>query len=224
MYAGSIVYVCTNPVCANFLRDSKGSWACPPSVGGEYTLNNDMETVMKLDLTQIMNKRKESLDFEYELSGGENDEFALLPAGEAFDGPVRVRAHAFDANSYIRVDITAECTLICHCTRCLDEVRVPISVSFRRYAGQSVEYDDDGGEEDVLAVNDSAVCADADIMEEISLAAPEIVLCDEECPGLCPQCGKKLGAGCVCEKEEKKASDPRLDVFKRLLEQMENEE
>lgn len=180
---------------------------------------------MKLDLTEIMNKRKEALDFEYDLTPDEagNDDFALLPDGEELAGPVHVRAHAFDANSYIRVDITAECTLLCRCTRCLDEVRVPLSISFRRYAGQSVEYDDDG-EEDVLAVSDSAVCADADIMEELSLCAPEIVLCDEDCPGLCPRCGKKIGFACECEKEEEKISDPRLDVFKKLLLEMENEE
>lgn len=180
---------------------------------------------MKLDLTEIMNKRKEALDFEYDLMPNDSDEFALLPGGEEFATPVHVCAHAFDANSYIRVDITATCELICRCTRCLDEVRVPLEVSFRRYAGQSLEYgDDDDGDADVLEVNDSAVCADADVMEEISLAAPEIVLCDEECPGLCPQCGKKVGGGCACEKKDEKPSDPRLDVFRKLLEQMENEE
>lgn len=178
---------------------------------------------MKLDLTEIMNKRRESLDFDFELDGSGSDDFALLPEGETFAAPVRVHAHAFDANSYIRLDVTAECELLCRCTRCLAELRVPLSVSFRRYAGRSVEYDDDGGE-DVLEVNDSAVCADADIMEEISLAAPEIVLCDEDCPGLCPRCGRKIGEGCVCEKEDEKPSDPRLDVFKKLLLQMENEE
>lgn len=179
---------------------------------------------MKLDLTEIMNKRRESLDFEYELDASGSDDFALLPDGEAFSSPVHVRVHAFDANSYIRLDITAGCELVCQCTRCLGEVRVPLEVSFRRYAGQSVEYDDDGGE-DVLEVNDSAVCPDADIMEEISLNAPEIVLCDENCPGLCQQCGKKIGAGCTCGSgEEKKTSDPRLDVFRKLLLSMEDEE
>ena len=181
---------------------------------------------MKLDLTEILNKRRETLDFEFELDP-DSGEFALLPDGERYAAPVRVRARAFDANGYIRLDFDAEAELICACTRCLDEVRTPLSVSFRRYAGQSANAAygaEDDEPDDVLEINDSAVCADADIMEELALAAPEIVLCSDDCPGLCPRCGRKPGAGCVCETpKEQKRADPRLDVFRRLLETMDDE-
>ena len=183
---------------------------------------------MKLDLTEIQNKRKDTLDFDFEIDPGERDDFALLPWGEAYDGPVRVHARAFDANGYVRVDFDAEADLVCECTRCLAEVRLPLSVSFRRYAGESANAaygaDDDDGADDVLAIVDSSVDGDADVMEELALAAPETVLCSDDCPGLCPRCGKKIGDGCVCEPaEEEKNSDPRLDVFRRLREQMEEE-
>ena len=181
---------------------------------------------MKLDLTEIMNKRRETLDFEFTLDPAENDAFPRLPDGEEYAGPPRVRVRAFDANGVIRLDFDAEAQLVCACTRCLDEVRFPLSVSFRRYAGQSANAlfggDDEG--DDVLAVNDSAVDADLDIMEELALAAPEIVLCSEDCRGLCPRCGKKIGGGCACEEQpDEKPSDPRLDVFRRLLETMDDE-
>ena len=183
---------------------------------------------MKLDLTEIQNKRRETLEFEYEIDPDAAD-FALLPFGEAYAAPPRVRARAFDANGYVRVDFDAEAELSCECTRCLAEVRVPLRVTFRRYAGESANaaYGADDGDEadDVLPIVDSAIDADADVMEELALAAPEIVLCSDDCPGLCPRCGKKIGAGCICEPvAEEKPRDERLDVFRRLLEKMDGGE
>ena len=43
----------------------------------------------------------------------------------------------------------------------------------------------------------------------------EIVLCSEDCKGLCPRCGADLNLGpCSCKKEV----DPRLAVLAKLLE------
>ena len=184
---------------------------------------------MKLDLTEIQNRRRDTLDFDFEIDPASREDFALLPWGEEYVGFVRVHARAFDANGYVRVDFDAECELNCRCTRCLAEVRLPLSASFRRYAGESANAaygagDDDDGADDVLPIVDNSVDGDADVMEELALAAPETVLCDADCPGLCPRCGKKIGAGCVCEPiAEEKPNDPRLDVFRRLREQMEEE-
>ena len=181
---------------------------------------------MKLDLTEIQNKRRDTLDFDFEIDPASRDDFALLPWGEEYDGPVRVHARAFDANGYVRVDFDAKCTLTCRCTRCLADVSLPLSASFRRYAGESANAaygEDDDGADDVLRIVDSSVDGDADVMEELALAAPETVLCSDDCPGLCPRCGKKIGEGCECEPvAEDRPADPRLDVFRRLREKMED--
>ena len=184
---------------------------------------------MKLDLTEIQNKRRDTLDFDFEIDPASRDDFALLPYGEEYDGAVRIHAHAFDANGYVRVDFDAECDIVCRCTRCLAELRLPLRTSFRRYAGESANavyggaHDD--GDEDVLAIVDSGVDGDADVMEELALAAPDTVLCSDDCPGLCARCGKKIGEGCVCEPlGEQTRVDPRLDVFRKLLAEMEDDE
>ena len=181
---------------------------------------------MKLDLTEIMNKRRQTLDFEFDLDPAASDEYSLLPDGESYAAPPRVHARALDAAGVVRLDFDVAAEIVSRCTRCLDEVRFVLDVSFRRYAGQSANavYGGEDGDEgdDVLAIKDSAVCADAEIMEELALAAPEIVLCSDDCPGLCARCGKKIGAGCVCEAQaDEKPSDPRLDVFRRLRDSME---
>jgi uncharacterized protein len=52
------------------------------------------------------------------------------------------------------------------------------------------------------------------VREEVILALSPYVLCDPECPGLCPKCGANLGEGdCGCTEEE---SDPRWDALRAL--------
>jgi uncharacterized protein len=47
------------------------------------------------------------------------------------------------------------------------------------------------------------------------------ILCDEDCPGLCPKCGKPKREGeCGCPTRE---IDPRLAILQTLLDQNENE-
>lgn len=183
---------------------------------------------MKLDVTEILNKRKKSLDFFFELLPDGSEGYALLPDGERFASPARIGCRAEDINGYIRLTFDVSADITCVCNRCLDEFVYGLDFSFERFAGQSPTQlygeDTDDTEEDVLDIRDSCVFPDADIMEEISLAAPEYPLCSEDCPGLCQRCGKKIGE-CACPNEpEEKPRDPRNDVFRELLRRMEDEE
>ncbi len=52
------------------------------------------------------------------------------------------------------------------------------------------------------------------VYEQILLALPTRPLCDEECRGLCPQCGSNRNLGdCACTVD---AGDPRLSVLRGL--------
>ncbi|MFL5313105.1 MAG: YceD family protein [Myxococcales bacterium] len=52
------------------------------------------------------------------------------------------------------------------------------------------------------------------LREQILLAVPPSPLCDEECKGLCPTCGKDLNAGdCGCERT---TLDPRWAALKSI--------
>ena len=51
--------------------------------------------------------------------------------------------------------------------------------------------------------------------EDVLLYLPTKFLCDDDCKGICPQCGKNLNDGpCGCKKE----IDPRLAALQSLLE------
>ena len=62
---------------------------------------------------------------------------------------------------------------------------------------------------------DNDVNIDRDVLEELSLELPTYHLCSEDCPGLCPRCGKRLDGACKCAPE--KHIDPRMEIFKKLL-------
>lgn len=52
------------------------------------------------------------------------------------------------------------------------------------------------------------------VREEVILALNPYVVCDPECPGLCPKCGKDLKEGpCDCTTDE---PDPRWDALREL--------
>ena len=80
--------------------------------------------------------------------------------------------------------------------------------------------------DDVLELTDNYLCPDGDILEELAVELPYYELCEPDCPGLCPICGKpKRDGDCGCEaraaEEAKKEIDPRLAKLKKLLEKPE---
>ncbi len=192
---------------------------------------------MRIDITEILNGRKDALPFEYsfdETVFGDGD-YALLPDDvKLLPNGIHVKGTITDNNGYMTLfaDIRAEYTT--PCARCLDELHEVCEFEIERIirSGSALNasanlYDDedwDGVTEDLLYVSDSAVCPDSDIMETLSLTLPMYHLCSDDCEGLCPICGKKLSEkACTCLEDEKnkKEIDPRLAKLQKLLENYE---
>lgn len=53
------------------------------------------------------------------------------------------------------------------------------------------------------------------VLQELSLAVPSVLLCREDCPGLCPVCGRPAEENCGCQTRQR--VDPRLEILKQLL-------
>lgn len=99
------------------------------------------------------------------------------------------------------------------CARCLDELRRVFSIE-RTYDIREGDWESDDPElpffpEGRLDVTELA-------REEILLEVPSVLLCSEDCLGLCPVCGKKRPCGCA-PRESASDVDPRLSVLKQLL-------
>ena len=98
------------------------------------------------------------------------------------------------------------------CTRCLATVKLPVDIQLDdlfyhpHYMAPPGEY----------VVKDDGILDLAPLVRELSLLAiPMQVICQEECKGICVQCGQNLNEGqCDCEFDD---VDPRLAKLQTLL-------
>jgi uncharacterized protein len=117
----------------------------------------------------------------------------------------------------------AVCTF---CTRCLDPIRLAFDEDFLYLFSASQE--DDGSSEreesdpECLVVEVPSLGQTLDISEQVweslVLSLPQNPKCSDECRGLCPFCGKKLGAEpCTCEASDREARPGAFSVLKDIL-------
>ena len=134
---------------------------------------------------------------------------------EKFEGPLTINLDLVQQDGPIAVTGTLEGTAIRQCVRCLTDFSDPLFVSLYaeflrdpdeilkpsmaqgrkhpRRAAQPVEPVEEAEEEDevYLYQGDHLDLAPM-VREQIILAAPMQPLCQEDCLGLCPQCGENL--------------------------------
>ena len=174
---------------------------------------------MKIDITTLMNKRAEKIDFDYTFVPAAADGGVILPEDMTITEPVRVRGAVKDMNNCMSLSCTVTAKYRTTCDRCLDAIDGVLEFGVEKTV--STEAPPEGAEDDpvydeVVFVNESALDIDPALTEEIALRLPTYHLCSEDCPGLCPKCGKKLAeGGCECKNE--KEIDPRLKILQKLL-------
>jgi uncharacterized protein len=102
------------------------------------------------------------------------------------------------------------------CYRCLADAVVEIPVDAREYQATNPE-----GSDELLTpyLSDDTLALDAWARDAIALALPEQILCQADCLGLCPMCGKDLNVE-PHEHEEERA-DPRWAVLAELRDKLE---
>ena len=174
---------------------------------------------MKVDITALMNKRTDKLDFGYELDPYAVECDIILPEDVSIPSPVFVSGCVKDQNNCMSLACTVRVNYKTQCDRCLDEIDGELCFEFEKTVSESQPpegFEDDPSYDDIVFVNESSVDIDAAVVEEIALRLPPYHLCSEDCPGLCPKCGKKLSEGdCGCS--AKKEIDPRLKILQKLL-------
>lgn len=113
------------------------------------------------------------------------------------------------------------------CSRCLEpvknQVKTDISVKFAPQsdspeAGSDTELSE--SDIDVEYYTENKIDLSQPIYDQIMLSVPLVNLCDENCLGLCSQCGTSLNKGpCVCGGSA--PVDPRLAVLQTLKKKLE---
>ena len=133
---------------------------------------------------------------------------------EPIDGQVRISR----TNRGVLVDAKLSTAIAGQCSRCLRDIEIQMSVEIHDEALPSMDIAsghalDASVEPDVTRLSDhheldlGALAADA-----ISLNEPIKALCEEACPGLCVECGERLGPD--HEAHETDEVDPRLAALR----------
>lgn len=115
------------------------------------------------------------------------------------------------AGGYL-VKVALEASVYGPCLRCLKETRFDIHAEQQEFAPTT----QDAWDESELSqfITNLVVDVDALAREALVLALPFQPLCDEECKGLCPQCGADLNREvCRCQEDD---LDPRWEALRGL--------
>ncbi len=177
--------------------------------------------LIELELNEINDHVGDSMDFE--VSGDVSD--PQLPGiGQGVINPVTVKGVAVNSGDSIFVEATADAKVGLVCSRCLEDFQtrlsVPISCEYRK--GEAVEESRPEEGRELSWYQGDSIDLSQEIRDQLLLEVPMKPLCDEECRGLCSQCGINLNRqGCECASDD---IDDRLAPLKRLLKEGEQEE
>ena len=170
-----------------------------------------MEGNMVIDVGPLLRGEVHKIDIDYMLTPE-----ALY--GIQFESDAHVMGSITDNAGYMRLVLKAELKYHGECARCLAPVDGVFSLDFERTVAAEGTIDEDKLEEladEYVTLSGSELDVDEPICEELMLSFPSRLLCSDDCPGLCPKCGKpKRDGDCGCPQKE---IDPRLAVLKHFF-------
>ena len=145
------------------------------------------------------------------------------PSNVTFTDRAHITGQITDNAGYMRMraDITVPYTG--ECARCLSPVDGVFTYTVEKTIvteGTLTDEQLEENEEEYVVLQNGMLDVDEQLDEYLLLSFPMRLLCDENCEGLCPKCGKPKREGpCGCPTKE---IDPRLAVLAKFFE--DNEE
>lgn len=138
--------------------------------------------------------------------------------GVSFPEKAHVTGQLTDNAGYMRLTLKTEIAYEGECARCLAPVNGVFSLDFERTVAPEGVLSDEQIEDNVdeyVILSGKELDVDEQLREELVLSFPQKLLCDDDCEGLCPKCGKRRADGpCGCPEKE---IDPRLAVLKNFF-------
>ena len=176
---------------------------------------------MIIDLGDFFTSQKSSfpLDLCFSPSDGA-DATGMIPADMKIkEGGISLTGEIRSVGDYLSLVSTVTVRYETFCDRCLSPFEASLTFEFDRQIVASQKRSassKNDEEEEPLAVEEGKIDVTEPLSEAIALEAPTVHLCREDCPGLCPTCGKMRGDP-TCRCSEKKEIDPRFEILKKLL-------
>ena len=163
---------------------------------------------MLVNLSNIFTRgeTEKQLDLEFDFSN-ENVSYDA-----AFEQPVKTSMFLKKGSSETFIKLTVQATARCSCAKCLKLFDKEFSFS-QEFVVTPADLTDPDSE---IPVNSNNILDVKQlVLQELSLEIPSVMLCREDCEGLCPKCGRPKEDNCGCQLEER--VDPRLLILKQLL-------
>lgn len=159
---------------------------------------------MKVDVREIVEK-----------SGAfEDDETVVFedPVGGEIVAPCHVRVEYRQSHGTIHLDGRVATSLVTLCHRCLEPVRQDLNGEFEVMVRRGEHAAEEGDDVVTLPLHQHEVDLDPYVHEAVVLATPMLVVCREDCRGLCPSCGVNWNREtCACRPD----ADPRWDALRK---------
>lgn len=145
-----------------------------------------------------------------------------------FLSPLEVKIKAYRTETNLCADITVSGKAGTPCARCLEPAKADFSGTlkylFSLYADAEPQKKDEknssaDGDEDVIFLDswEDEIDLSPQIWEVMLTSLPAVVLCREDCKGLCPECGANLNTEiCGCKKS---SGDARFEVLRQFVEE-----
>jgi uncharacterized protein len=159
---------------------------------------------MKVDIRELV---ETSGSFEGEESVAIED-----PLGGEIVAPCHVEVEYRQNQGTIHFNGSVSVAMVTQCHRCLDPVRQNLAGEFELVVRRGEHAGDEGDDVLTLPLHQYEVALDPYVHEAVVLATPMIVLCREDCRGLCPTCGVNWNREtCAC----RPSGDSRWDALRK---------
>lgn len=166
---------------------------------------------MMVDLSKFLEGNELSYHLEGELQSRTLPEESNIKIID----PIKYVGDIFKVDGEYDLEVKIYYTIDSNCDRCLKpltkEIETVLSEKMIIDKGNSNSDDD----EEFIYLNDTLLNLDDYIWSQVVISLPMKILCNNDCKGLCPQCGVDLNTqSCNCMDN---TIDPRLEKLKELF-------
>jgi uncharacterized protein len=145
-------------------------------------------------------------------------EMVSVPEGTEIELDLRLEA----VMEGVLVSGTARASLAGECARCLDPVTSSIEVEFQELYVYSDTRSGESAEDDERRLEGDLIDLEPVVRDAMVLALPLSPLCQDDCPGLCTDCGVRLADAGPDHHHD--AVDPRWAALQGMLDQRQEDQ
>lgn len=163
---------------------------------------------MILDLKKLFITENYTLPIDYSVDLSDVEYMGEYPLKK----PVTVTGKVTNRAGLVTLSISMVYVFSAPCDRCGLPTETEYEVTLEKSLAPEIAGTDN---DDIILVEDLKLDLDELVYTEVVISLPMKHLCQADCKGICPSCGKNLNDGkCNCETKQ---IDPRLQALADLL-------